>query len=302
MARRPTPPKPERPILSIEQKRRRIERLQKCIEDLKAFDPQKVQKRYRVPEVMALEADIDSALSAAFGHQTEAYNRYIDAATLDHGPHIARIAPNFGGSPRYDTEEAHDARRYFAEGKEQSIVLLGRAIHELKEEIAEEEETRLDRPISAPTTRTKPARKVFVVHGHDEGARESVARFLEKIGFEVVILHEKANQGRTVIEKVEAHSDVGFAVIVLSPDDEGCVIGETPQPRARQNVLLELGYFIGKLTRQRVCTLKVGDVEIPSDWRGVIDEPFDKGGGWKQTLARELEAAGYEIDWNKVMR
>jgi predicted nucleotide-binding protein len=101
---------------------------------------------------------------------------------------------------------------------------------------------------------------------------------------------------------VEAHSDVGFAVILLSPDDEGRVKGETPQPRARQNVLLELGYFIGKLTRRRVCTLKVGDVEIPSDWRGVIDEPFDKGGGWKQTLARELEAAGYEIDWNTVMR
>lgn len=105
-----------------------------------------------------------------------------------------------------------------------------------------------------------------------------------------------------MIEKVEAHSDVGFAIVLLTPDDEGCVKGGTPIPRARQNVLLELGYFIGKLGRARVCTLKVGDPEIPSDWRGVIDEPFDAGGGWKQTLARELEAASYEIDWNKVMR
>ena len=71
---------------------------------------------------------------------------------------------------------------------------------------------------------------------------------------------------------------------------------------SRQNVLLELGYFIGKLTRARVCTLKVGEMEIPSDWRGVVDEPFDGGGAWKQTLARELEAADYEIDWNSVMR
>jgi predicted nucleotide-binding protein len=82
----------------------------------------------------------------------------------------------------------------------------------------------------------------------------------------------------------------------------GCLKGEEPQPRARQNVLLELGYFIGKLTRRRVCTLKVGELEIPSDWRGVVDEPYDTGGGWRQTLARELEAAEYEIDWNKVMR
>jgi predicted nucleotide-binding protein len=90
--------------------------------------------------------------------------------------------------------------------------------------------------------------------------------------------------------------------VLLTPDDEGCVKGGTPQARARQNVLLELGYFIGKLTRKRVCTLKLGELEIPSDWRGVVDEPFDMGGGWKQTLARELDAAGYEIDWNKVMK
>jgi predicted nucleotide-binding protein len=117
-----------------------------------------------------------------------------------------------------------------------------------------------------------------------------------------VILHEQANQSRTVIEKIEAHSDVGFAVVLLTPDDEGNLGGEKPRPRARQNVLLELGYFIGKLTRSRVCTLKVGDIEIPSDWRGVIDEPFDDGGAWRQTLARELQAAEYTIDWNKVMR
>jgi hypothetical protein len=86
------------------------------------------------------------------------------------------------------------------------------------------------------------SRKVFVVHGHDEGARETVARFLERLGFEAIILHEQASRGRTVIEKVEAHGDVGFAVVLLTPDDEGCVKGGTAKPRARQNVLLELGY------------------------------------------------------------
>ncbi len=144
-------------------------------------------------------------------------------------------------------------------------------------------------------------RKVFVVHGHDEGARESIARFLEKIGFEAIILHEQASQGRTVIEKVVAHGNVGFAVVLLTPDDEGCAKGGTPMPRARQNVLIELGYFIGHLGRKHVCALKRGDVEIPSDFGGVVYETFDASGGWKQALGKELKAAGYEIDWNKVM-
>ncbi len=144
--------------------------------------------------------------------------------------------------------------------------------------------------------------KIFIVHGPDDGARETVARFLERIGLEVVILHEQANQGRTIIEKVVANSDVGFAVVLLTPDDEGCVSGGTPEPRARQNVLLELGYFIGRLGREKVCALKRGSPEIPSDFAGVVWETMDSNGGWKQTLARELEAAGHIIDWNKVMR
>ena len=146
------------------------------------------------------------------------------------------------------------------------------------------------------------SRKIFIVHGHDDGARETVARFLERIGLEAVILHEQANQGRTIIEKVVANSDVGFAVVLLTPDDEGCVRGGVPEPRARQNVLLELGYFIGRLGRDKVCALKRGTLEVPSDFAGVVWETMDSNGGWKQALARELEAAGHSVDWNKVMR
>lgn len=152
-----------------------------------------------------------------------------------------------------------------------------------------------------PMLKPKLSRKVFIVHGHDDGAREMVARFLERIGLEAIILHEQANQGRTVIEKVVAHGDVGFAVVLLTPDDEGCVKGGTPEPRPRQNVLLELGYFIGRLGRDKVCALKRGTLEIPSDFAGVVWEQMDNNGGWKQSLARELQAAGHAIDWNKVM-
>lgn len=97
-----------------------------------------------------------------------------------------------------------------------------------------------------------------------------VARFLDQLGFQPIILHEQANQGRTVMEKVEAHGQVDFAVVLLTPDDEGCAKGGTPEPRARQNVLLELGYFLGRLGRDKVCALKRGTVEIPSDFAGVV--------------------------------
>lgn len=101
---------------------------------------------------------------------------------------------------------------------------------------------------------------------------------------------------------MEANSDVGFAVVLLTPDDEGCKKGETPEPRARQNVLLELGYFIGKLGRDRVCAFQRGKVNIPSDFAGVVWTVMDESNGWKQELARELSAAGYTIDWNTVMK
>ena len=145
------------------------------------------------------------------------------------------------------------------------------------------------------------SRKVFIVHGHDEAAREIVARYLQQLGFEPIILHEQPNRGRTVIEKVIAHTDVGFAVVLLTPDDEGCARGGRPEPRPRQNVLLELGYFIGSLGRENVCALKRGDVEIPSDFAGVVWEPMDAGNGWKLALARELKAAGHAVDLNKAL-
>lgn len=153
-----------------------------------------------------------------------------------------------------------------------------------------------------PQRTSDTARKIFVVHGHDEGSREAVARFLEGLAFEVIILHEQASEGRTIIEKVEAHSDVGFAVILLTPDDQGCKVGGELQFRARQNVIVELGYFIGRLGRSRVCALKRGELEIPSDFEGVIYVPFDSFGGWKNAIAKELSAAGFAIDWNKVMQ
>jgi predicted nucleotide-binding protein len=199
-------------------------------------------------------------------------------------------------------DDSFEAREYVAAGKQEAIVLLGRAVSSLEEEIEDHEQDAVPLAASEPALQPRDLTKVFVVHGHDEGTREAVARFLERLEIRPIILHEQANQGRTVIEKVEVHGNVGFAVVLLTPDDEGSVKGGTPAPRARQNVVLELGYFIGRLARKYVCALKRGEVEIPSDFGGVLYETFDSGGGWKQALGRELHEAGYHIDWNIVMR
>jgi predicted nucleotide-binding protein len=146
-----------------------------------------------------------------------------------------------------------------------------------------------------------PARKVFVVHGHDTEMKETVARFLERIEFEAIILHEQANGGDTIIEKFERNADVGYAVVLLSGDDVGAAVGSQDElkSRARQNVVLELGYFIGRLGRSHVCPLVKGDVEIPSDFHGVVYVPFD-GESWKLHLVRELRHLGFDLDTNKV--
>src|SRR5690606_3681841 len=122
----------------------------------------------------------------------------------------------------------------------------------------------------APTTATasEPAdkTKVFIVHGHDDAPRETLARFIEKQGLEAVILHEKANAGMTIPEKLIKHGNVGFAVVLLTPDDFGRAASETiDRPRARQNVILELGYFVGRRGREKVCAHLKGDIEMPTD-------------------------------------
>ncbi len=151
-------------------------------------------------------------------------------------------------------------------------------------------------------TDEETSRKIFLVHGHAEEPKKSVATFLRSIGLEVVILHEQANQGRTIIEKLEEHSAVGFAVVLLTPDDVGAPVvqPEKGQKRARQNVIWELGFFVAKLGRKRVCTLYVEGVELPSDYHGVLYVPYDEMGAWRSKLVKELSAAGIEVDSEKL--
>ena len=140
--------------------------------------------------------------------------------------------------------------------------------------------------------------KVFIVHGHDKGLRSEVARVIGQLNLEPIILNEQVNRGQTIIEKFETNSDVGYAIILLTPDDFGGIHGGEPNPRARQNVIFEMGYFYSKLGRNRVFNLIKENVEQPSDLDGILYNPYKDG--WQYRLGKELMDLGYQVDLSKI--
>lgn len=147
--------------------------------------------------------------------------------------------------------------------------------------------------------------KVFIVHGHDNEAKQELARVLEKSGFEAIILHEQPNAGKTIIEKIERFSDVGYAIILYTECDKGRdknLPMDLEKSRARQNVVFEHGYLIAKLGRDHVCALVKGDVETPGDISGVVYVPMDENGAWKMQLAIDMQDVGLSVDMNKFCR
>ena len=149
----------------------------------------------------------------------------------------------------------------------------------------------------------KNAKRVFIVHGHDDALKNAVARVVDRLGLEAIILHEQPNRGRTIIEKFLAYSDVGFAIVLLTPDNIGGRVNTPPdalRSRARQNVIFELGFFLGRLGRDRVAALYAPSVEMPTDYSGVLFVPYDDHGVWALHLAKEMKAAGLPADLNKL--
>jgi len=182
----------------------------------------------------------------------------------------------------------------FQNGLNQAVLLIEAAVLQLKNRngIVPNSQT-----IGLPVSRPK---QIFIVHGRDDGCKETVARFVERLDFKAVILHEQATIGSIgVVEKLEANADVVYAIILLTPDDVGRLQSEDNlSPRARQNVIFEFGYFIGRLGRNRVCAMVKDRVELPSDLLGIVYIPFDPAGYWKLGLVRELKSLGLDVDAN----
>ena len=142
--------------------------------------------------------------------------------------------------------------------------------------------------------------KVFVVHGHDEALKQEVARIVEKQGLEAIILSEQANQGKTIIEKIEENADVGAAICLFTKDDYGRAKDASEDKlRARQNVVFEAGYFMGKLGRGNVIIVADKDLELPSDMQGVV---YTDSKNWKIEVLQGLDKIGYAVDFNRLFK
>ena len=174
-------------------------------------------------------------------------------------------------------------------------------VRDITAEILKEVKTELK---NSKSTRKKSVinnKRVFIVHGHDDKIKWDVSNFLRKLNLEPVILHEQANRGKTIIEKIESETDVGYGIVLYTPCDKGGTKDtdfENMKFRARQNVIFEHGFLIARLGRDRVCALLDGDVEQPSDIDGVLYVKYQ--GDWKLTVANELRSAGYDIDFNNL--
>jgi predicted nucleotide-binding protein len=219
---------------------------------------------------MRLRLPLPEALTEAFGEETPMRQRYAAAASLD------TAAINMNGTPHHEVIEG------LVYGKKRALTLMNQAIRSLQERLADSGVMK-----QVELTNDPPSNDVFVVHGHDAAFKNQVADTLRRAGLNPVILHEQPNGGKTIIEKFEQHGGLaGFAVVLLTPDDVGGPSADQLQPRARQNVIGEMFWFAAKLGRSRVCALRSGDVEVPSDRRcrlykrrrpGRLEDRFAKG-------------------------
>ena len=148
-----------------------------------------------------------------------------------------------------------------------------------------------------------PGGNVLLVHGRDEATKESLLGFLERLGLRPLVLHEQPDGGKSIIEKFGESPDIHFVIILLTPDDIAAPRHKPKerQTRVSQNVIFELGYFVGKLGSGRICALYKEGVEIPSDFSGTVYIPMDLRGGWRLLVAKEIKQAGIEIDLNKAI-
>lgn len=212
-----------------------------------------------------------------------------DSETLHQFQQLRYSIGVWSGAPG---ERERDAQ-YFAKRTKDAAALIDAAIYEL-ELLYDSDEGSL----------VVPTGPIFVVHGHDDARKHELLRLLDRtVEPEAIVLHEQANRGATVLEKFERHAQTAsFAVVLLTGDDEGHLRGDSSplKPRGRQNVILELGVFIGLLGRARVIVLTDSDVEQPSDLAGLVYIPLDTAGAWRHSLLKEMAAADIKVDFTRI--
>lgn len=196
-----------------------------------------------------------------------------------------------------------DVQRFWREDGETTLSYIDSLVLDVDNDEYDSPNTEDDSEDSEDNVESdKDLNSVFIVHGHDGEAKERTARFVEKLGLKAIILHEQVSRGRTIIEKIEKYSNVGFGIVLYTPDDLGNVKPEAEdgqlKPRARQNVVLEHGFLMGKIGRENVVPLVVGNLELPNDIGGMV---YISDKSWQVDIAKEMKDAGYDIDFNKLL-
>ncbi len=271
-----------------------VERLQKALEKV----PQLRKLSTSDPVFRRWRRYTEKAIAKAYGEEDAAVKEFTEISFSPPHPLDYAFAEALRGSgvPRLSNQEA------LAIGLSKASDLLKLMVAEIGDFWDEGDQVKHS---SGPKKEGQiDSKKIFLVHGRDDGPKHEVARFVEELDLVPVILDEQADRGRTIIAKFEEEAEkVGYAVVLLTPDDEARLrnSGNEFRLRARQNVIFELGFFAGKLGRRRVCAVIKGDLEKPSDYDGVVYIRFDKTDGWKLKLLRELKAAGFDVDANLVV-
>ena len=242
------------------------------------------------PEFTKWERDTRLAIENIFGQNSR---NAEDFNNIDYYPNPVYLSDD---SEEYDF---HLYRAAYIEGLEKAEAILQSMIGEIEEYWPDDDQAQNPAPMPQIQKQTNTS-QVFIIHGRDIGTRDTIARFLESLDLEPVILQEQPDRSRTIIEKFEDYAQVDFAIALFTPDDFGGPEGGDPKSRARQNVIFEFGYFIGKYGRKRVRALVKGDIEIPSDYSGVLYIPLDDSAGWKIRLVGDLKSAGFDVDANRI--
>ena len=266
-------------------KAKMLQRLQRVLDEI----PELGRLHWRDPAIRNWRVRAEAAIEGAFGPGSQAAADFDDI-----GYPVASDK-----RPQGHLDDPLEVR----DGLEKARSLIESLVVRIEERWPDDDEPALTPPADTFATKEASAtnRNVFIAHGHDQGAKDDVARLVKQVGLEPVILSEQPSQGKTIIEKFEANSNVSYAIALLTADDVGGSrgINGPMRSRARQNVIFELGFFVGRLGRGQVCALTKGDPEIPSDYKGVVYIPMDEGDAWQALLRKELESAELDIDANK---
>jgi hypothetical protein len=157
-------------------------------------------------------------------------------------------------------------------------------------------------PVPAPSAAREPpaivkramaasGHKIFLAYANDIGMKSEVTTFLSRVGLSTVVLKDSAESNASLIDELEKHDNVHYAIVMLNPDASGI----------SENTVYELGLIVGRLGRNRVCGLVKEYIGILANYSGISYVPLDPAGAWKFLLIKQLKDAGFDIDANRAL-